>query len=238
MQMCCRHRDSRARSWNPGCWRCHLCVPPETRDSHRAPLGPCFSADSVLSAPADLCGHWSSWSLGGCVFWWGPESEAASLHLPHHSPCSHLLRGNVCHRRGGRHRDSCKPQESSWLYCSLQESSQEEMPQAHRAAPSSQGHRSSGVTPVTWQGSGAALLLSIPPHLHEEFGISSCKAQQTLSQGWDGGFCRQKHSCHWCGRELTQSKVASSLKRITRSHLFWGSLERVQIILLFLSLFH
>lgn len=103
MQMCCRHRDSRARSWDPGCWRCHLCLPPGSKDSHRTPSGPCFSADS---APAGLWGHWSNWSLGRCVFGWGPEAETASLHLPHHSPSSHLLRGNVCHRRGGRHRGS------------------------------------------------------------------------------------------------------------------------------------
>lgn len=109
----------------------HLCVPPETKDGHRIPLGPCFSADS---APADLRVHWSHWSLGSCIFWWEPESEAASLHLHHHSPSSHLLRGNVCHSTWGQVQ---RPQESSWLHSSLGESSEEEMPQAHRDAPSS-----------------------------------------------------------------------------------------------------
>lgn len=102
------------------------------KDGHRVPLGPCFSADS---APADLWGHWSNWSLRSCIFRWGPESETASLHLARHSPSSRLLRGNVINRRGGRYRDCCKPQESSWLRSSLQE----EMPGAHRAAPSSAG---------------------------------------------------------------------------------------------------
>lgn len=76
-----------------------LCVPPETKTSHRAPLGPCFSADSV---PAGLWLHCSNWSLGSCIIWWGPGSETASLHLPYPSPSSHLLRGNICHSTWGQ----------------------------------------------------------------------------------------------------------------------------------------
>lgn len=79
---------------------------------------------SQLTAPAELCVHWSNWSLRSCIFWWGPESGTASLHLPHHSPSSHLWGGNVC----------------TWgqvqRLLAASESSQEEMmPGAHRAAP-------------------------------------------------------------------------------------------------------
>lgn len=179
------------------------------KDSHRVPLGPGFSADS---APAGLWAHWSSWSLRSCIFWWGPESETASLHLARHSPSSHLLRGNVCHRRGGRYRDSANLPRAPGCAAPSRGALRRGCLEHTELLPPQQGHRSSGVIGVTCQRSGAALLPSIPPHLQEEFGISCANP---ANPGCDEGFSRQKH-CYWCGWELKQSKAASNLRRITK----------------------
>lgn len=165
----------------------HLCVPPETKDSHRVPLGP-FSADS---APADLCPRWSYWSLGSCIFGWGAESETASLHLHPSLPLQPSVeRKCLSQHKGAGTETPANLRRAPGCTAPSGRALRRRCLKHPELLPPQQGHMSSGVIRVTCQRSGAVLLLSIPPHLLEEFGISSWKPKLTLSQSWDEGFCR------------------------------------------------
>lgn len=190
----------------------HLCQPPGSKGRHRAPLGLCVSAES---APAELGVHCSNWSLGSCIFWWGPESGTASLQLPRHSPSSHLWRGNVCHSTWGQVQRLLPALESSWLHSCPWESSQEEVSLEHtELLPPQHGHTSPGVIHIC-QRSGAALLPQPSPAAGGVWGL----LVQTPSQGCDKGFCTKPHRCYCCGWELKQSQAASNLEMVTKKSL-------------------
>lgn len=153
MQMCCRHWDTRARSWNSGCWRCCVCHP-RPKPATRLLWGRVSQQTVFLQD----CGFTAQTGALGAASFGGDQG----LRLHHFTflippPPAICWEETSVTARGGRYRNCCKPQESSWQHSFLGESSQE-MPQAHRAAPSSwamsaagdQQHCSSTSHPSAW----------------------------------------------------------------------------------------